>query len=272
MHLKELQIDDERKLVYAWFPAMFTRVDLALIIDKSSEESTELIRDIQKIIDKTERTGNRFDEESEIAFLNNAAFNQPVEVSEKLFKIIESCQDYHKLTFGLFDITINSVNGYKHGMSNIILDKVKQSVQFLHADILIDLSGFLKGFVLLEIRSYLLKKGIENALINLGNSSILAMGNHPYGNGWKVSIAESTDNQEIVLLNQCLTSSGNKRITDWPVIHPKTGTMHESSENISVITNDPALGEVLSTALFLANDEEKIQILSGQDAQIINHI
>jgi len=270
MHLKELQIDDERKLLYAWFPAMFTRVDIALITEMSSEENARILKDIQKIIDKTERTGNRFDEESELAFVNNAAFHEPVEVSDMLFNLIETCVDYHKQTFGLFDITINSRNGFKEGISNIVLDKEKQRVQFLHPDLMLDLSGFLKGFVLLEIRSFLQNKGIKNALINLGNSSILAMGNHPFGEGWKVSVADSVVAHEIVLLNQCLTSSGNKETTKWPVIHPQTGKLQVSSENLSVITKDPALGEVLSTALYLANEAESRCILNKFDAEIIN--
>ncbi len=58
-----------------------------------------------------------------------------------------------------------------------------------------------KGYALETIKSILNECVIENALINMGNSSVLALGNHPVGTGWKVN--------NILLHNECLTTSGN---------------------------------------------------------------
>ena len=63
-----------------------------------------------------------------------------------------------------------------------------QSVFFQQAGTTINLSGFLKGYALDKIREILKVHIIANALINMGNSSVLALGNHPVGTGWKVSL------------------------------------------------------------------------------------
>jgi len=105
-------------------------------------------------------------------------------------------------------------------------------------------------------------------LVNLGNSSILAMGNHPNGKGWKVNLTENPS-EEIELLNECLTTSGNKENANWPVRNPQTGEIAVAEKLISVKTKDPAHGEVLTKALFMATEEENQVLLNQFNASIV---
>ena len=86
-------------------------------------------------------------------------------------------------------------------------------------------------------------------LINMGNSSVLALGNHPVGTGWKVN--------NILLHNECLTTSGNDSPERRHIVSPRDGKLVEGARQISVVTTNGAIGEILSTALFAADGEQR---------------
>ena len=108
------------------------------------------------------------------------------------------------------------------------------------------------------IKSILNEFLIENALINIGNSSVLALGNHPVGSGWKVN--------NILLHNECLTTSGNDSPERRHIVSPRNGKLVEGVQQIAVVTPDGAIGEILSTALFAADGEQR-RALMGIYAQ-----
>ena len=265
-HLEKLIGDN--KLLYAWFSAMYTRVDILLVSEITGHNLKEIADRIKFEVEKVEAIANRFDEHSEISRINNSAYLKPCLVTDEMYKIIDECLLYTSKTLGFFDITVNSLNKFTGGTSNIVLDNSTQSIRFLHADVKLDLSGYIKGYVLGTIRNILFEENILNALINMGNSSILAVGNHPHGKGWKVGIPDAESVNEFILFNQCLTTSGNKEQTKWPIQKPQTGETIVDQSTLSVITYDPALGEVLSKALFIATSEEKEMILKNFDEKI----
>lgn len=92
----------------------------------------------------------------------------------------------------------------------------------------------------------------------MGNSSVLALGNHPVGTGWKVN--------NILLHNECLTTSGNDSPERRHIVSPRDGKLVEGARQISVVTTNGAIGEILSTALFAA-DSEQTKVLVGIYAQ-----
>ena len=254
----------DNKLLYAWFLAMHTRVDVLLVNENSNDDLLAIATLIQQEIERFDRIANRFDENSELAQLNTSAFNSPVSVSDELFQLIKACLLYHASTLGLFDITIHSSNGFQNGIESIVLDEVAKTIRFAHPDVKLDLSGFVKGYVLRNIRQLLSDTAIYNALINVGNSSVLALGNHPLGKGWVVDTAS----QSFVLFNQCLTTSGNTSATKWPILHPTNREFNSVNQQLSVVSDDPALGEVLSKALYVASVEQQELILANFDATV----
>lgn len=261
MQYSQKLLDDNKKLLYAWFSAMFTRVDILISADISRNGLVDIAEQIKNEIQRIEAFANRFDENSELSLVNRNAFINEMTISAELFNIVDECLLYNKNTLGYFDITVNSTNGCKDRTSNIHLDKEKLTIKFLHPDIRLDLSGFIKGYALRAVHNLLLSENIHNSLINIGNSSILALGNHPYGAGWKISFLDVKTTNDCVLHDECLTTSGNKEQTKWPILHPHTGLPIAKKQQVSVITDDPAIGEVLSTALYIATAKEKTLIL-----------
>ncbi|MCX6309316.1 MAG: FAD:protein FMN transferase [Bacteroidia bacterium] len=262
MNYSQKLFDDNKKLLYAWFSVLFTRVDILISADSSRDDLVNIAETIKIEMERVEAFANRFDENSELSLINRNAFSNKMVVSAELVAIIDECFQYNKKTLGYFDITVNSINGFKNGAANVLLDPEKQTIKFLHPDVRLDLSGFIKGYVLRAVRNLLQKENSFNTLINVGNSSILALGNHPCGEGWKVSFPDLKTKNECILFDECLTTSGNKEQTKWPILCPHTGHSIEKKQPVSVITDDPATGEVLSIALYVANEDEKELILN----------
>ena len=118
---------------------------------------------------------------------------------------------------------------------------------------------------------------IENALINMGNSSVLALGDHPAGTGWKVNFGNrlETDKigmkQSVLLCNECLTTSGNESDGRKHIISPHDASFVEGIKQIAVVTKNGAVGEILSTALFAASPEQREALLVNLRPLLIDY-
>lgn len=244
----------KNELLYAWFQAMHTRIDL-LFYGKPETELQSVVTQIFEELKRLEKTANYFDPSSELSQVNQTVSSHPVSISEDLFRMIGLCLEYNKKTNGYFDVTIHSENYQTNCIQSIILDKEKQAISFTKSGIKIDLSGFLKGYALEKAREILLKNSVENALLNFGNSSILALGNHPNGEGWKIN--------GCLLKNQCFSTSGNEIGERKHIISPYTKNYVEGEGKISVLSKTGTDGEVLTTALFAATPNERNQIMAN---------
>ena len=247
-------------LFYAWFSSMHTRIDLVFFGKEDEDFYLATTRSVQQILNDLEQTGNFFDPTSELSFVNRMANSKPVVVSEHLYNIIRLCQTFHKQTFGCFDIAINS-SDYEQGLLDaVILSEDNHTIFFEKGNILLDLSGILKGYALDCIREFLISEQITDALINMGNSSVLALGNQPYGDGWKIDFQEGSKH-DIILHDECLTTSGNNTVERKHIISPFTHSYVEGKREIAVITESGALGEALSTGLFVADTVQRSSML-----------
>lgn len=249
-HLYKTHGDDG--LLYAWFLSMHTRVDIILCCQKSENELMLVVNSIYDTLRQLERIANYYDPSSELSQVNQRASTAPVMISQSLYRMISLCTEYHKKTLGCFDVTIHSDNYNQDTIHSIHLYPEAQSVFFQQAGTTINLSGFLKGYALDKIREILKVHIIANALINMGNSSVLALGNHPVGTGWKVSFddqASTTKNhktQSILLNNECLTTSGNNSDDRKHIISPSSGKPLEGVRQVTVVTDDGTTGEILN--------------------------
>lgn len=277
-------------LLYAWFYSMHTRVDIIIYCNRSEDELMTAINEIYVTMRHIESLGNYYNRESELAYVNRYAARVPVDITKPLYDIFALCLEYNKKTLGCFDFTVHSKNYNSDTISYVYLTPDYPSIFFRRKGITINLSGFLKGYALDRIRDLLEDYEIENALVNIGNSSILALGNHPVGEGWKVSFENKTsvsekkssitkrklnalqnqvnvlDNDcspEIILHNECLTTSGNDTPDRKHIICPQTGELLEGKRQIAVVTPSGAIGEILSTSLFVANEEQREAIIAG---------
>lgn len=239
--------------------AMGTRLDI-LIVGLSKFTSAACWEEIEAEIKKLSLLYNKFDEASELYDVNKNAATAPLKLGDELWKILSECKQYHAMTNGYFDITLKDYN-------QVILDVDKRTVFFKDPNIQIDLGAYGKGYALEKLRSILEKYEVNCALLNFGNSSVLAIGSHPHGDSWSIGVEHPTNAKEVlgvVELRDCsMSTSGNMPSHSSHIIDPHTGIFSEEKKLVSIKTFSAVDAEVLSTSLVIAPDEEVSAITSN---------
>lgn len=227
-------LPDGSKALYEWFGAMHTRVDILLKSKAFGEDYLrQTVRIMRHKICEIEKTGNRFDPTSEVSLLNALPVGNKHKLSQCLYDILTLCLRYNAQTKGLFDVTVQSKGHSPRTIGMIHIDS-DGAYSRDEDSIVIDLSGFLKGYALDCLRSVLEERGISDALVNMGNSSIMAMGDVPGP-----------------VHDACLTTSGNDSAERHHIINPLTGKLIEGEKQVRVLTSTGAEGEVKSTCRFI---------------------
>ena len=235
---------------------MGTRFDI-IIIGKNKSESEAVWFKIESELKRLDRLLNRFDPASEVSKINNIVEHQQIRVSEEMWQILNNCKFYHQETFGLFDITLKNFYAIRFHEHN-------KAVSFSQSGIRIDFGGYGKGYALKRIKGIMEDAAVHQCFVDFGNSSILGVGHHPFGDAWKVSIENPFDAgqtaDEISLRDMVLSVSGNTPSYSGHIVHPKSGSPETGRKSVSVIMNDPLDAEVLSTTFSIATESEKEQL------------
>lgn len=236
---------------------MGTRFDIVLV-GKSRQCADTIWLELINELKKLEHLFNRFDKSSEVSRINNDAKNGFVSVNPEMWAVLQDCKRYYDLTLGLFDIT-------KKDFSKVCLRESDNAVSFLSDDISLDFGGYAKGYALRKIQYILHENNVKQCFVDFGNSSILCIGTHPYGDSWKVSIenpyckGEIAD--EISLRDEAMSVSGNTPHYSGHIVHPVSGEQNEMQKAVCVIAKNPLDAEVLTTTVMIASPEEKDKIV-----------
>lgn len=262
--------DNNCIIQYAWFAAMHTRIDM-VFYHKSKDYMEKVACQIYDEVIRYEKIADFYNPESELYTINQQASQGPIQINNELYRMLDLCLNYNEKTFGCFDVTVQSKFFDSETIKHVLLTQETQSVFYGRPDIKVDLSGFVKGYVLEKIREILVDAGLSNALISLGTSSVLALGNHPYGEGWKIDFRtnENKDAPTVLLQNQCLSTSGNETMERKHIISPFTGEYVDGISYAAVVTKNAIDGEVLSTALCVASQQQKSDISKQFDIEQI---
>lgn len=228
---------------------MGTRLEMLVV---GMEEGTvmALWERLHELVFRLDGMLNRFDPESEVSRLNMSGYPAGCPMSAELASVFLLAQEYKTKTQGLFDVTWN---GGK-----------------------LDFGGFAKGYFLRICGEILLESGVESAFVDFGNSSILGIGHHPYGDSWKVEVMNPYTHlpvKELSLIDNAMSTSGNTPSYSGHVRNPLTGEACSAPRLVSVVTHDPLDAEVLSTVLMIA-DADQSHFVRGEfpDAEFYTFI
>lgn len=243
---------------------MGTRFDI-LIIDRNRLRCQRVWNDIVLELQRLDHIFNRFDNTSETSKINRESILSPVHISLEMWSILQNCQMYYKRTFKLFDITLDD-------FSKVELIKNGHFIFFPQKDLSLDFGGYAKGYALSKIKDLIHQARVKHCFINFGNSSILGIGHHPYGDAWKVSIENPYKQAEILddtsLKNMALSVSGNTSSYTGHIVRPTSNEPVTAHRVVSITSEDPLDAEVLSTVFMVASDTEKKRII--EDFKIQN--
>ena len=264
-------------IVYATFGAMHTRVEL-LAVGLGEEHGRELMTAAEREVRRLERLFNRFDSRSPLAVVNMTAIGKSVKVDDELFMALELCEVFRRATAGYFDVTAadDGVETGCDGSGGYALDGKEHSVRILREGARIDLGGFAKGYAAESVRRIFELAEVLQAVINFGNSSIVAMGHHPYGEWWPIGIehrkVKSAVAREVKLKDGAMSVSGRAESGDYHIIDPMTGNRAVGEELIVVEGRSALVAEMLSTALYAAPRNRRAAIMAQYEGYVASEI
>lgn len=240
---------------------------------------------------------------SDVYKINSSSGKDYVKVHPEILKMIETSIKYSKLSDGAFDITLGPIINLWGigtdnerlpsdeeikaklpliGYENISVNENDNSVMLKKEGMAIDLGGIAKGFAADEVLKIYKNYNIENGLINLGASSIYAVGKNQDNNEWSVGIKHprSEDPKEYIgiikLSNEGLSTSGDYEryfIKDYKryhhIIDPKTGYPVDNgvmSDTIVIDGNtqdNSMLADLLTTTVFTLGPEKGLKLINS---------
>lgn len=215
---------------------MGTRLDV-LMVGVSEEKAVALWKRLCGRVNGLDAMLNRFDPGSEVSKMNAAEAPLKGRMSDEMSLIVALADEYRGRTCGLFDV--------------------------VDAEGKLDFGGFAKGYFLKECGNMLREEGVGCAFVDFGNSSILGIGHHPYGDSWKVGVVNPFTQKvltEISLRDSAMSTSGNTPSYTGHIRNPKTGQTCREHKVVTAVATDPLDVEILSTVLMIADEEQKKMI------------
>jgi thiamine biosynthesis lipoprotein len=136
----------------------------------------------------------------------------------------------------------------------------------------IGLGGIGQGYAVDKIKELLLKKGVENFVVN-SSGDVYAQGKRADGSPWKVGIASPTDKDKIVkwlpVSNFAVVTSGtseknfeyNDQIYSH-IINPKTGFPVEGLQSVTILSEITEIADALATSILILGTEIGLDLIN----------
>ena len=214
----------------------------------------------------------------------NIKTGQWVEVDEECIKMLKVILQVCELSNGAYDITcmpLLRLWGFYDSNKKTAptLSEIKDCLQLVnYQNVIIKdtcvmigegqeiiTGSFIKAFATDEVKKYLISKGIKDAIINAGGSTILALNDDCHKN-WTINIpnpfSTENDNRSIPIGNKCFSLSGrkNNNITldgkSYGHILNSVSGFPSSTLQVGVLSDSAFVGDVISTALFTLEENE----------------
>lgn len=243
-------------VAYASMRAMHTRLEVVLV-GVAEPLARELAGAIEADTAEMERRFNRHAAAAALNVVNMRGGAEDVAVDEELFMALELCEAFRRGTEGYFDITACSgMEASAGATAGYTLDTAAHTVRLHGAGALLDMGGFAKGYALERLRRRVAEAGVEQAVLNFGDSSITAIGHHPYGEWWPIGVNPDTRRSgvahEFRLRDSAISVSGRGRGGEYHIFDPHSGERVVREETVVVEGRSALVCEVLSTALYAA--------------------
>ena len=230
-------------------------------------------------------------QKSDIYKINHAG-GKAVKVSPDTVAVIRHGIGYSRQSGGLFDITVGALttlwdiegehpvvppeNKIKAAMKTISYRNIVikgNSVALKNPDTRIDLGGVAKGFIADKLKAFLLAKGVQRAIVNLGGN-VVVLGSKAPNTPWIVGVQQpfAGKNEDIGYLyvsdKSVVTSGIYERyfIQDGKlyahILDPRTGYPVENNLNsVTIVSNESKQGDGLAATCFLLGVERATRLV-----------
>jgi thiamine biosynthesis lipoprotein len=237
------------------------------------ESAKEIIDVIDLELTRLDSLLNYFSEISLVTALNR---EKRVQASGDIIYLFNLADSVSRLTDGLFDITVAPLlktwGFYRREKTLPTQSAVRQAMRLVDYENLhitpdsiimgsgmkVDLGGIAQGYAADRAAMILRQRHVKSAIIDIGGE-VLAIGRSPQGRPWRIGIKNPRGQgiiETIELENAAVSTSGDyekffiiegKRYPH--IINPKTGTPAQTFASVTVIADDAAYADAMSTAI-----------------------
>lgn len=286
-------------------------MDTTISLKATGPEAKEAVEESFARIQELDRLASAQRPDSDLGKLKAAAGKDYVQVDPAVYEMIDFAKTYSEKSQGAWDITTGVITDlWGIGTDNqripsdeeiaaaeslvnykdILLRPEDHSVKLAKAGMSIDLGGIAKGYAVDEVRAIFAKHHIENGLINLGASSMYALGSNAKGGPWRIGIKHPRNDDKdtylgiVAVSNENISTSGDYErffeengVRYHHIFDPKTGrparsgVMSDSVLVDSSIEHGGMLGDMLTTILFVLGPERGMAFahsVNGVEAMI----
>lgn len=287
-------------------PISMTGFKLNTVVKVTIYDSKDetLLSEVMALCDEYEKIFSRTRPDSELYKLNEGTLPQEdgyYILSEECAALIEKGLYYSKLSGGAFDITIEPVSSLwdftssekKVPNEQDISEKVKlvgyenvelkgNKIRFKKEGMGIELGAIAKGYIADKMKKFLLSKGVESAIIDLGGN-VLCIGERTDGEPFRVGIQKPFAERNETLgttevRDRSIVSSGiYERYFEkngqfyHHILNPQEGyPIDNGLVSVTIISDRSVDGDVLSTTCFSLGLEKGMELISGmQDVHAV---
>ena len=156
-----------------------------------------------------------------------------------------------------------------------------QDITLPSDDIQFDVGAIAKGYIADRLKDFLVKKGVNNAIINLGGN-VLCIGSKPDGTPFKVGIqkpfADRNETEAVMditgksvvssgIYERCFKQGGKLY---HHILNPKTGYPYDNSLiSVTIISDQSVDGDALSTTCFALGLEDGLKFAEKKGVQAV---
>jgi thiamine biosynthesis lipoprotein len=271
-------------------PAMSTLVSVTALHssrDTIEEATGRAFEEMDRLIGSL----SRFEPASAVSVLNQQGRLR--DVPPELGRIVSSALEYHRLSRGSFDVTVQplvdllrtSVAGGQTSKpgSDRILDALEsvgshhlkvssQSIHFERDGMGVTLDGIAKGYIVDRIADVLVQHGIERYLVNAGGD-IRCAGTKQGGQPWTVAVQDPAKRGDFparlrISAGALATSGGYERFFDRPgashhIVDISTGRSPDRSSSVTVLASTAMAADALATAVFVMGPRDGVALING---------
>lgn len=247
-------------------------------------------------MEELHRKVNRFSPESEIYLINKQAGQEPVEVSDLTFNLVEQSLRIAGITNGAFNPTIaplvelwafgesasqrvppaEDINTALKlvGCQKVLLDKEQRTVYLAEKGMGLDMGAIAKGYAVEQAVSILKNNNISSALVTAGGN-IYALGEKQDSRPWQIGIRNPLHKDKVLgyvrLENEAIDTSGDYERFFWAdgqkychILDPRTGYPVQGISGCTVIADDSTDADAFATAVFVLGEDEGLEIIEQQ--------
>ena len=224
-------------------------------------------------IARVEQLLSRFDPTSELSRINREAAGGACLVDFELLQILCDCRAWWLRTEGAFDIASGSrdESGAPLTLDAVELDVERRLVSFRACGVRLDLGAYGKGYALDCVAKLMRDQGVTSALLDLGTSSLVAMGAPPDASAWTIELQDRSEIpgpfEMLTLCDAALSTSAvwhSPRDLDVTsdLLDPHTCQPLKTSATCTVIAPTASAAEALSTAFVVMGRDRANALLA----------